>query len=1591
MAATVVLGWVLLLGLGHASVLAHSKHEHDAHSHLHQNLDRSSSPAGNSSSEGAAELVKHALATAALRNKARVENPMFNKPELDPKAKQPSLAPPLTYLGGNRTQVDKRDGIEANSTSAGYSIPRELAEAAKFVAESSPQVPTGDHEEVANRLRHKYKLKVNDTNAPTRLQTPEGLLSQWGPDMAADDASDLHRRDSGYWMLDMPQLGSSPFGPQGYKVWRNVKDYGAKGDGKTDDTAAINLAISDGGRCGPNCGSSTVHPAVVFFPPGTYLISSSIIQYYNTQLLGDPNNVPTILGASSFLGLGMITSDVYVSDREQWYLNTNNFLRSIRNFIIDVRNTDPRAYVCGIHWQVAQGTSIESVTFYMKYNSDDPGNTQQGIYMGNGSGGFLADLTFIGGNFGAYMGNQQFTTSHLVFHGCKTAVQIHWDWAWTMHDFVIDGCQTGLRITGGAGGLHSTGQGVGSLVLVDSTISNTPNGIETSLVSESSTSFLLQNVGFFNVETAVQDDEKGSTLLAGGSQVVVDSWGFGRVNNAAGPSEFVAGGPVPVMDRPEALVGDRRDGRMQPNLLTRRRPLYYNVAASNVIDVKALGAKGDGATDDTAVLNAILEGAANTSSVVYFPFGVYIITDTLHVPVGSRIIGQAWSQIMARGHKFLHERKPRAAVQFGREGDVGILEVQDMMFTVTGQDGATPGAVLVEWNVQQSFKGAAGMWDSHIRVGGAEGTWLQRDDCPKNTGQVNPYCRAAALLMHLTPGSSAYLENVWLWTADHDLDKVTQDQIDVYAGRGMLIESDTAWLWGTAVEHCVLYQYQISSASTILMSMIQTESPYFQPIPKAPFPFNAGVFPNDPTFADCSSLGCYSSWAVRIVDSTAVYILGAGLYSWFSDYKQDCLGTEDCQQAGFEVVQSYDIWVYNLCTKAIVEMVSPWLTAATMAKDNKNGFLSSVVAWLQGSKEVSGRRQFTGFQVYTPEDVDALDAPVSSSCRTALTRLIECDDAVEKFARLELRTSVGDSAAADSVCDAGCGASLQSWFAGVANACLDYTTNEGASLTIEGGRMYAGYNETCLKNAASADYCVDIVSDFEVVSSIENMSDNDICSYCFTSLRSMMQQSRYSNYDAAYERDLSYINSRCNTGFNTTIPLSLVPEEPQPPCDKDRVYITKDGDTCDSIALEHSLSSAAIYIGNPFSTPDCRSFEPGTELCLPPSCAHTYLLEKDEWCSDITAAHEKTLNITFGDIEKWNPWIEPFCGNMWNSAENAYGHVICLSPQNGEHSLPGIAPDFEVGTRSNGYAKDMVQVPQHVTIAEGSAKRCGIWHTAEAQDTCLLMTFKGPTTIDILMTVNPSLGSDPSKCSDRLVPGLAYCVFPMHNWNLVVDDDGKPVLPASTQTTTSAVPSSTHAFTLKSFYHPDCTGDVHDDVSMPLDSWGICINTECKVASLDIAAEGLCPNGHVQLSYWEKEGCVGQWFGYGYTSRGVCRTLWTEGWKFKAINLRCMPEKDDCVSLGTCTDHDSSGGIFSYFKLESLSRPVYAIYNPWFKNTEKWSGGTRLFGEKYIQLIKTVVSKGDILVGGEPRSRRSRPWTLPSGREGRDLALYIVG
>ncbi|KAF3930376.1 hypothetical protein AA313_de0203128 [Arthrobotrys entomopaga] len=796
------------------------------------------------------------------------------------------------------------------------------------------------------------------------------------------------KRAASFWMEGVTHGAVALGGSSGYSVFRNVKDYGAVGDGKTDDTAAINKAISSGNRCGANCGASSTTPAIVYFPAGTYLISAPLEAYYYTQMIGNAASPPTIKGAKSFIGLGLISSDYYIPQAggNEWYINQNNFFRQIRNFVLDMTSV-PNSFAgqdyapAGIHWQVAQATSLQAITIKMHAGS---ATTHVGIFMENGSGGFMSDVNFVGGAVGAIFGNQQFTVRNFSFSGCKNAVQMLWDWAFTLKGFTIDNCKVGINATGGSGGADAQqGQGTGSLTIIDSTISNTPTGVLLTVTGANATSIMLENVQFKGVSVGVSNN--GKTLLAGSSDLGNSGvWASGVIYDSShqtgdGKGKSQGTGVTPVTwAYPSDLQGT--SGWFQ-----RSKPQYETTDAGSFTSIRTFGAKGDGSTDDTAAIKSALSSMAGSGKILWIPYGTYIVTDTIVVKPGTKIVGEIWPQIMARGPKFSDVDNPQVMVQVGNPGDKGVVEMQDLLFTTKG---ATAGAILMQWNIGAKAKGSAALWDCHFRVGGAVGTNLQVAQCPKLTGTVNPKCIAAST--HIYIQGDGYFENMWAWTADHDMDSgPDQTQIDIYTGRGIVINSQgPTWLYGSASEHNVLYQYQIQNSKNIFLGMIQTESPYFQgSAPPAPAPilnvthepaqnkFKRGLFDRsfiddvydtvperklakraaqdfsyDPAFSNCVSSNpeCSMSWALRILGSDEITIYGAGLYSWFQNYDQSCLASDKCQTVLAEI-DDYSVYrtvIYNLITIGAQVMIETSSGYNAQALDNKNGFASSVLAFV---------------------------------------------------------------------------------------------------------------------------------------------------------------------------------------------------------------------------------------------------------------------------------------------------------------------------------------------------------------------------------------------------------------------------------------------------------------------------------------------------------------------------------------------------------------------------------------------------------------------------------------------------------------------
>lgn len=664
--------------------------------------------------------------------------------------------------------------------------------------------------------------------------SPDGLQSS--KSLSTRDACD-------FWMESIAHQGLAAFNPNpsAYQVFRNVKDFGAVGDGVTDDTAAINAAIDSGSRCAPgSCQSSTVTPAVVYFPAGTYLISSSIIHYYYTQLIGNANCLPVIRaspGFSSGSNIGLIDADPYESSGNLSYGATNVFYRQVRNLVLDLTQLPVDSSVAGIHWPTAQATSVQNVQFMM---SSAPGTQHIGMFIESGSGGFMNDLTFTGGSVGLNVGNQQFTMRNLTFENVGTAINQLWDWGWTYKGITIDNCQVGIAM--GSTDPTSGGQTVGSVILLDSSITNTPIGVQTSRNSTSlppsGNSLILENVILSNVSAAVQGTS--GTLLAGSTgSTTISAWGQGTSYTPTGPSTFQ--GPISANLRPASLL-------IGTDYYQRSKPQYETQPVTGFVSARALGAKGDGTTDDTAALQNAINTANSEGDVLFVDHGDYLVTNTIYIPAGSRIVGESYSVILSSGAFFDDMTTPQPVVRLGNAGEAGSVEMSDMIVSTKGQQ---QGAVLIEYNLVSSSTSPSGIWDVHTRVGGFAGSDLQVAQCPTTAAQPNQDCLAAYLDLHVTSGSSGlYLENNWLWVADHDIEDTSLTQISIYGGRGMLIESiaGNIWLVGTAVEHHTLYQYQFANTQNIFAGQVgRMQSVQSEPV--ADYPPRRRYRPRRPTIS----------------------------------------------------------------------------------------------------------------------------------------------------------------------------------------------------------------------------------------------------------------------------------------------------------------------------------------------------------------------------------------------------------------------------------------------------------------------------------------------------------------------------------------------------------------------------------------------------------------------------------------------------------------------------------------------------------------------------------------------------------------------
>ena len=89
---------------------------------------------------------------------------------------------------------------------------------------------------------------------------------------------------------------------------------------------------------------------------------------------------------------------------------------------------------------------------------------------------------------------------------------------------------------------------------------------------------------------------------------------------------------------------------------------------------------------------------------IFIPHGVYLISDTIYVGGGFNVVGECWSQLMAKGSTFSGLSQPKVFIQVGISGGEvgGVTSFSDLIITTKGPASHFAG---VEWNTKGPIGG----------------------------------------------------------------------------------------------------------------------------------------------------------------------------------------------------------------------------------------------------------------------------------------------------------------------------------------------------------------------------------------------------------------------------------------------------------------------------------------------------------------------------------------------------------------------------------------------------------------------------------------------------------------------------------------------------------------------------------------------------------------------------------------------------------------------------------------------------------------------------------------------------------------------
>ena len=419
-------------------------------------------------------------------------------------------------------------------------------------------------------------------------------------------------------------LGTSAFAASVFRTRpedpRAVSVEGARADGVTDDSAALQAAINRAG--------SAASEGVVFIPSGRYRLTRTLYVSPGVRLIGFGETRPVFVLADQTPGFqqgvadmviftgrrggdtrggrvpfppqGSVPPDPTIADA-----NSGTFYSAMSNIDFEIGNGNPAAIAIRFH--AAQHAYLSHMDFHI--GSGLAALTQ----IGNEG----EDLHFYGGRYGILTEKTsaawQFTLIDSTFEGQRESAIREHEAALTLIRDTFRNVPTAIDIDP---------KYYDQLWVKDSRFENITHAVIT-ISSEKSP---LSEIGF---ENATLSDvpvfallrESGRKIAGKGKVYAVKTFNYGLIV----PGEGVMG---TVGMRYEAVPLAALPAALPPAI-----PALPQT--SEWANVKSLGVKGDGTTDDTAAIRR----AIDSHRVLYFPSGHYIVTDTLTLKPDTVMIG----------------------------------------------------------------------------------------------------------------------------------------------------------------------------------------------------------------------------------------------------------------------------------------------------------------------------------------------------------------------------------------------------------------------------------------------------------------------------------------------------------------------------------------------------------------------------------------------------------------------------------------------------------------------------------------------------------------------------------------------------------------------------------------------------------------------------------------------------------------------------------------------------------------------------------------------------------------------------------------